>query len=244
MTLLKSPKEAIERLTGCRIYRGTLPHGADCFVDIDRRFGRRAVRVAFDVGANIGQTALCYAREFPSAEIYSFEPVAASFEKLAAATRQVARIHPCKLGMGSEAGEATIHVNPTSTMSSIKISRPEDHSEVIAIETVTGFAQAHKIESIDLLKIDTEGYDLEVLAGAAPLLGRQRIHFVLSECGPAARSDRFVGFGALSGFMENFGYRLFGIYGQQPEWDGRNQLLFWNALFICEKLVARGARLA
>ncbi len=243
MTLLKRPKEAFEKLTGCRIYRGTLPHGVDCFLDIDKRFGRTAIKVAFDVGANIGQTALAYAREFPSAKIYSFEPVTASFEQLVAATRHVSRIHAYKLGMGSRPGEAVIHVNPTSTKSSIKVSRPEDRSETIAIETVAGFSRANGLESIDLLKIDTEGYDLEVLAGAAPLLEQQRIHFVLSECEPLAGSDQFVSFAALSGFMKNFGYRLFGVYGQQPEWDGRNQLLFWNALFLCEKLVAKGATL-
>jgi hypothetical protein len=81
------------------------------------------------------------------------------------------------------------------------------------------------------------------LAGAAPLLQRQNIRFVLSECEPVARTRNFASFPDLAGFMGGFGYQLFGVYEQQPEWDGRNALLYWNALFICEKLVAKGSKL-
>jgi FkbM family methyltransferase len=220
-----------------------MPHGADCFFDIGRRLGRDGIRVVFDVGANVGQSALSYLREFPQAEIFSFEPVAATFQELVAATRQFPRVHPYNLGMGREAGEALIHVNPRSVMSSIKQSRPEDRSETITLETIAGFAEKHGLGTIDFLKIDTEGFDLEVLAGAAPLLQQQRIHFVLSECEPVVRTKEFVSFSAMADFMAGFSYRLFGVYGQQPEWDGRNMLLYWNALFVCERLIAQGARL-
>jgi hypothetical protein len=68
-------KEAVERSVKCRIYRNSLPHGVDFFYDLDRRFGRASIKVVFDIGANTGQSALAYSREFPEAEIYSFEPV-------------------------------------------------------------------------------------------------------------------------------------------------------------------------
>jgi FkbM family methyltransferase len=207
--LLKSLKEKIERISGCRIYRHTLPHGVDCYRDIEKWFGRDAIKVVFDVGANVGQSALNYLSQFPQAEIYSFEPVPATFEKLVAATRPFGRVHPYKFGMGREPGQTTIHVNPLNTISSIKLSRPEDHPETIELETIARVAERHGLDTIDFLKVDTEGYDLEVLAGAAPLLQQQKIH----------------------------------VYEQQPEWDGRHSLLYWNALFISEKLIARDARL-
>ena len=145
--------------------------------------------------------------------------------------------------MGREAGEALINVNPSSCASSIKRSRPEDHPETITLETIAGFTEKHRLETIDFLKIDTEGFDLEVLAGAAPLLQQQRVHFVLSECEPVVRTKEFVSFPAVADFLAGFSYRLLGVYEQQPEWDGRNMLLYWNALFVCEKLVAQDARL-
>jgi len=244
--ILKGVKETVERIGGCRIYRYTLPHGTDCYIDIARRFGREGIKVVFDVGANVGQSAVQYVREFPRAEIYSFEPVASTYRELVAATGRISRIHAYELGMGSEAGEATINVNnanPSRTASSIKLRRPGDQQETIVVDTIAGFAEKNEIVTIDFLKVDTEGYDLEVLAGAAPLLGEQRVHFILSECEPVVRTKRFADFRELAGFMAGFGYEIFGVYEQQPEWDGRNVLLYWNALFISERLVAQGARL-
>jgi FkbM family methyltransferase len=241
--LLRSIKEAVERITGARIYRHTLPHGADCFYDLAKRFERNDFRTVFDVGANVGQSALTYLREFPQAEIYCFEPVANTYQSLISATRRYPRIHTYNLGMGSESGDMIINVSPYSEASSIGLKRPEDHAEPIRIETIAGFAKKHKIDRIDFLKVDTEGYDLDVLSGAAPLLREQRIHFVQSECEPTGRTQNFVDFASLAQFMAGHGYQVFAVYEQQPEWDGRNELLYWNALFICESLVAQGAKL-
>jgi len=243
LAMLRGAKEAVERISGCRVYRNSLPHGVDCFFDIGRRLGRDGVKVVFDVGANVGQSALSYVREFPRAEIFSFEPVAATFQELVTATRQFPRVHPYKLGMGREPGEAIINVNPISRMSSIGLSRPEDHPETITLETIAGFVEKHRLGTIDFLKIDTEGFDLEVLAGAAPLLHQQKVRFVQSECEPVLRTKQFVNFSALADFLADFGYGLFGVYEQQPEWDGRNMLSYWNALFVCKELIAQDARL-
>jgi len=248
LRILKSCiKNGVEQIYDCRIIRNSrLPHGVDYGFDIERRLGRRGIKVVFDVGANTGQSAVNYLHQFPQAEIYSFEPVAATYQKLVAETKQFTRVHPYNLGMGREPGKICINVNPLSFTSSINLHRPEDHSETVELETVAGFSEKHHLGTIDFLKVDTEGYDLEVLAGATPLLQRQQILFVLSECEPVVRTHvnkSFVSLSALAEFLGGFGYRLFGVYDQQPEWDGRNSLLYWNALFICEKLVDRDAKL-
>jgi FkbM family methyltransferase len=239
LRILKSVKESVENISGCRIYRNTLPQGIDCYLDIEKMLGREAIKVIFDVGANVGQSALNYLRQFPQAKIYSFEPVAATYQELVASTRQFPRISTHNLGMAREPGKTTINVNPSSCISSIKLCRPEDHPETIELESIANFAEKNNLDTIDFLKVDTEGYDLEVLAGAIPLLQRHKIHFVLSECEPLVRTNYFVSFPSLAEFLGGFGYRLFGVYEQQS--DPKGILSYWNALFICEKLTRQAA---
>jgi len=180
---------------------------------------------------------------FGSSKRNSREPVAATNKELLSATHQSSRVHPFNIGMGKEAGEALINVNPISRVSSMKLSRPEDHPETIKLDTIAGFVEKHQLAAIDFLKIDTEGFNLEVLAGAIPLLQEQKIHFVQTECEPVLRTKNFVNFADSAAFMAGFGYKLFGVYEQQPEWDGQRMLLYWNAVFICDKLTPQGARL-
>jgi FkbM family methyltransferase len=82
--------------------------------------------------------------------------------------------------MGHEAGELLIHVGSDSKLSSIKLTRPGDHEETVAVETIAGFAAKWGLERIDFLKVDTEGFDLEVLKGAGPVLRQQRVHLFRS----------------------------------------------------------------
>ena len=51
-------------------------------IDLQRLCVAEPVRCIFDVGANMGQSAARFAREFPSAQIYSFEPVKQTFAAL------------------------------------------------------------------------------------------------------------------------------------------------------------------
>jgi hypothetical protein len=56
------------------------------------------------------------------------------------------------------------------------------------------------------------------------------------------RTKYYTDFASLVGFLTTFGYQVFGLYEQEPDWDA-NVLRYCNALFISEKLIARGAKL-
>ena len=45
----------------------------------------------------------------------------------------------------------------------------------VQVETLDNYCQRNSISKIDLLKIDTQGYDLEVLRGAKQMLSEHRI---------------------------------------------------------------------
>src|SRR5258707_6529973 len=56
-------------------------------------------------------------------------------------------------------------------------------TDTIKVPTITldDFTEQNKIPSIDFLKIDVEGFELEVLKGAAGLLSSKRIKMILFE---------------------------------------------------------------
>jgi hypothetical protein len=75
------------------------------------------------------------------------------------------------------------------------------------------FYIAEKLKRVDLLKTDTEGFDLAVLEGASATLAGQHVGFVLCEVGfqQADKSHSF--FPSIADYLERFGYRLVGFYG-------------------------------
>lgn len=233
---LKLWKRKIESAAGIRVFRkSSVPRGTDLYIDLADVLDLAEFKVIYDVGANVGQSALEYAERFPAAKIYSFEPVSFTYERLAATTRHLSRVHRFQAAMGREAGELVINVDPETVGSSI-VNKTSGGAEKVSVTTAALFSSRNQIGKIDFMKIDTEGYDLEVLAGAAPLLREQRIRFVMVECEPLPITRYFVSFCAIAEFMQSYPYKMFAIYRQQAQWDGRKSLQFFNAVFICNEL--------
>jgi FkbM family methyltransferase len=226
----------MESLFDVRVY-STRPHGRDDCHDIQ---GTGAVMTTIlDVGANDGVSAIKFLDAFPTATIHSFEPVTKTFDIL---RRNVARhkeIYCHQLALGAKPGVAQIYLTEHSTMSSLV--RPDTPlgEESVRITTVDDFAVEHHIERIDLLKVDAEGFDLEVLHGAERMLQAGDVAFVLAEVGFHRGDDRHVLFDDVRDFLVPKGFAVFGFYDQQPEWSGENRLRYVNACFCHETVPVR-----
>ena len=99
------------------------------------------------------------------------------------------------------------------------------------------FCDKNNINSIDILKTDTEGYDLEVLRGGSKMLEARKIKFVLSEVAfyPGKENTQFL---PVFDFLSPYGFRFYGLY--DCAYWGTNLakgIMFSNALFVNEKLV-------
>ena len=156
--------------------------GIDPELDLARFSAEAPIATIFDVGGNFGQTATRFAEAFPSAAIYTFEPVKSSFEKLASAVAPFPRIKPFNIGMGDTAGTASINITPSAGSNSIKAVGAGIDTAEIQIRTLDDFAAENGIRSIDLLKIDVEGYELQVLEGGRRLLSQGAVRFIFAKC--------------------------------------------------------------
>ena len=134
--------------------------GIDHAVDIARfRKDSKQVRIIFDVGANIGQSALSYSQNFPDAEIFSFEPISETFQQLQANVSSNDRIKCFNIAMGCEIGSIQVRLQSCSLWNSLLNNGQNStgREETVRVVTLDEFLKQKKISHIDILKIDAEG---------------------------------------------------------------------------------------
>ncbi|HEY4357628.1 MAG TPA: FkbM family methyltransferase [Acidobacteriaceae bacterium] len=156
--------------------------GLDVDLDLARLTGYAPLKTIFDVGANFGQTACRFAQAFPAASIYSFEPVQDTFAKMKANVKRLPQVRAFQMALGDQTGTAEIHLAASAGSNSLKAVHGSTASEIIQVKTLDEVADENNVETIDLLKIDVEGFELQVLAGAARRLAQRRIRFIYAEC--------------------------------------------------------------
>jgi FkbM family methyltransferase len=164
-------------------YRAALlRHGVAATVDHRDALGDIDFRTVVDVGANRGQFTLFALHAFPAARIISFEPLgapAACFRRLFAGERRVTLHH---VALAPVSGHTVMHVSGHDDSSSLlPITDRQEQlfrgTGEVGTETVqTGplreFLHADDIAEPALLKLDVQGYELEVLSASVDLLSR------------------------------------------------------------------------
>lgn len=215
-------------LSGCR------QMGRDAANDIALLLESRPNPVVFDVGANVGQSVHNYRRLLPTSSIYSFEPSVSAFRQLEANTAGLNRVHLANVGVGAKTGTQDLFENESSDMNSYL--RPDDvqWGKLVGtvptdMTTLDDYCELHVIDHIDLLKIDTQGYELEVLKGASGLLGSNRISIVYMEVIFSRMYDGIPSFDEVYRFMLDRGFRLVAFY----RFYMRDRVADWSdALFV------------
>jgi FkbM family methyltransferase len=189
--------------------------GMDLELDLARLTANFPLRTIFDVGGNFGQTALRFVSAFPGSTIYSFEPVPTSFERLVKSVKAYPRVKPVNVAIGDVEGKVAMNVTPAAGCNSIKQVLNATESICVNVETIDGFCIKNSILEIDLLKIDVEGYELQVLKGAQRLLDDGKIRFVFAECVFSPNSETpHTSFFDLHQTLDQAGYCFVNCYAQ------------------------------
>ncbi|MEM6884014.1 MAG: FkbM family methyltransferase [Verrucomicrobiota bacterium] len=213
--------------------------GTNLIDDLDRIISRTDARMVFDVGANVGQSTGWMRGAFPQAHIHCFEPVRNTFEKLEQRARGVRDVSCHLLALGAEEKGGVMYTDPQgdrSTRNSF-ILCPEENvvqqePEEVQVTTLDLFCRSNRIDNISFLKLDVEGYELEMLRGADLMLSSQKISMIYCEASllPERRTQVFLG--QLMEVFQQYRYELVGIYGQEFN-QLRGRVEFANVLFWC-----------
>jgi FkbM family methyltransferase len=229
-------KGALDKF-GLKLVRTQHTFGLDCLSDIARLYPERKIATVVDVGANVGNFARGVIAAFPSARVHAFEPVDGTFRQLQENLRELPQITPYQMALGEAEGEATLHVQENSEWNSLTpgVNRPaaDARAQVVRVRRLDDMAAEGLFGSIDLLKTDTEGYDVQVLRGATGLLGSGRIRFVLSEVGLDRKDTRHTNFFDLNDLLSQHGFTPLGFYDQCLA-AYTDRMMFCNALFYFE----------
>ncbi len=205
--------------------------------------GKKEV-VVFDVGANKGDYALLVDQMLTSknikVNIHAFEPSAVTYGLLAASIKNHSNIKGYNFGLGSSetlavlysdtegSGMASVYKRDMSTFN-IDFSRQEN----IKLTALDKFCQGANIETIDFLKLDVEGNELEVLKGAKDFLADNRISTIQFEFGGANIDSRIYLRDFVNLLSGNFAlYRILK--------DGLSPLNYteWSEVFVTTNFLA------
>lgn len=165
-----------------------------------------------DVGANVGQTAQRLVEVFPNSMIYSFEPVPQAFARLQKNTAHLPQVECINVALGNEPGEASITTDRDGQ--NTLIAGVSSAGSVIArVSTLDDFCADRNIQRVDLLKIDTEGFETFVLNGASRMLSKGQIDFVVAECDFIRRPNEPHGdFFEIYAVLAGLGFNMIGLY--------------------------------
>lgn len=140
----------------------------------------RDIDVVIDVGANIGQFGESLRADGYKGKIVSFEPIKSAFQTLSskAASDGNWETHHCALGAAP--GTANLHVSELTVFSSIlkltDVAKLHDdriaveHTEEVPVRTLDQIAA--ELPGEMFLKIDTQGYERQVIEGARQIMPR------------------------------------------------------------------------
>ena len=139
-----------------------------------------------DVGANRGQFALGVLAEHPNVRVISFEPLAApaeTFQRLVNVLELGDSVIIHRLAVGDSTETAEMHISKSDDSSSLLSigqqqvqtfpGTEEVSTAAVSVDTLDNCLETTVLSGPVLLKLDVQGAELRVLAGAASLL-----HFV------------------------------------------------------------------
>lgn len=173
-----------------------------------------------DVGANSGQFTQVVNHFYPKAKIESFEPIPEFFLKIEKKFASNKNIIVHNQALGNEEGEIGFYRNKFGHISSIleissdNIHYPKEENDLdqikVKINTLDKlYFSNDKISGVSLLKLDVQGYELEVLKGGKRII--QEIDYIIIEANLEQLYKEQPTFTEINKFLNDKNFEVIGM---------------------------------
>ncbi len=170
----------------------------NALIESKKMFGDGKNLVFFDGGANVGDFTSLVLEVFDGAsKIFCFEPLKKNIQALRERFGQNPNVVIEEFALDKSSGKSLIHFSDKNTKLASLYDRKidfagkaNDRVEEIKTVSLSDFCSQQDIQRIDYLKLDTEGSELDVLAGARELVADKKITIIQFEFGGANIDSR------------------------------------------------------
>jgi FkbM family methyltransferase len=184
----------------------------------------KTANVIFDVGANLGIFSLAALAVNPNAIVHAFEPTPETATQLqrAAELNRLCNLNVHETAVSSNTGHAKLNrcLGDRGINGGMNFiygdARDGDPNRVSTIR-LDDFCSEHRIEHIDLLKVDVQGHEKDVFIGADRLIRSGHIGLILFELNWAPDPTQPCSARDSIQLLEQYGYQFSAISGK-PRW--------------------------
>jgi len=218
------------------------PSQRDILLEI---FNSQDVLLIIDVGANIGQTISSYRSFLPNSDIYSFEPTPHIFRKLENKYNNFKGIYLFEFALGDENTIKKFNISEYSPTNSIlkanyklyqkfndnlyNTLRKSKEIDVKMMKFDDWYENNIKNKFIDIFKIDTQGYEYNVISGAINSL-KNKTKLLLFEIQFLPFYEKQIPFYKIFELLYENGFYIYSLLPSSKK--GNYQLLESEVIFL------------
>lgn len=204
--------------------RRALRSGVAASIEHSSALGGTQYKTIVDIGANVGQFALFARERFPNATIFSFEPLEDCWPVFANIFAQDEQVQLFRCAVGPTDSTATINVTAENDSSSILapaatqvevFGTAVSAKKIIELRRLGSILPTDRIVPPALLKIDVQGFELDVLRGCEEVL--QRFNVLYIEASYVELYERQALAGDVIQFLLDRGFDLAGVFNQHTD---------------------------
>lgn len=195
-----------------------------------------------DIGAAGGETTSIFAKAFPYSQIYAYEPIQSTFDLLRKKTASYLNVHIFCKAIGYNKGNKQMNIAERITCSSLFEMEKNISNKFFAQNIKNVGTNSIEIDTLDaslpdncnvnLIKMDVQGYELEILKGGNNTLERTAI--ILLEM---QNHQLYVGapkYYNLDEYLRTKGFELYDII---PSIRQDKKLYEWDAIYINKQII-------